>query len=279
MTRIALIGATGRIGKEILQLGLKDPSMQFVAGYSSPNSKDKNVDLGALVGQRNIGVLVSDTAKLAIEINQCDVIIDFSTAEVVEKCLNNAVETKTPVVLGVTGLKPSTLKLIDDVSYKIPIIYEANFSLGMHTLSLAVELASKLLPSDFDVEITEAHHRHKKDAPSGTALSLAKLIAQTRFGKVISNEQFVYGRQGFTGERSTETIGLHSIRGGDIIGEQTVLFAGPGERLELKYQAHSRAAFAQGVMFAARFLAQQTQAKRYSMRDVINFLQNNSDHH
>ncbi len=222
-------------------------------------------DAGELVGSP-CGVKISDDAAQAIA--GCDVLIDFTrpegTAAHLAACRNRGVK----IVIGTTGFSEAQKKEIENAAREIAIVMSPNFSVGVNVAFRLIEVAAGALGRDYDVEIVEAHHRHKVDAPSGTALRMGEVVAQA-LGRDLKKHA-VYGREGVTGERRDETIGFASVRGGDTVGDHSVMFIGTGERLEIAHHASSRANFASGALRAARFLAPKKQGL-FDMSDVLGF--------
>ncbi len=198
--------------------------------------------------------------------SQADVIIDFTLPDALTSNLEIAVAAGTPLVIGTTGLDTAAHTQIDQAAESIGIVQAANFSSGVTLMRRLAALAAAALDADYDIEIIEAHHRHKRDAPSGTAKVLGESVAEAR--GVALDEHAVYAREGITGERPRGAIGFQTLRGGDIVGEHTVLFAADGERLELTHRASSRETFAHGALRAARWVCAKP-AGRYTMEDVL----------
>ena len=198
-------------------------------------------------------------------LEKADVAIDFSVPEATEALVLEASRLEKAVVIGTTGHSSEQLKLIREASKTIPIILAGNFSIGVNLLFILARIASRALGEDYDAELIEMHHHHKKDSPSGTAARLLEIVEQE---KGLGPENRQHGREGWVGARPKKEIGVHAIRGGDIVGEHTLLFAGQGERLELKHQATDRAIFARGALHAARWLVSQKPGL-YDMEDVL----------
>ncbi len=193
----------------------------------------------------------------------CDVAIDFSHADVTESLCAAATECQKPLVIGTTGHSQKQLEVINSAASKIPIVFASNFSVGVNALFALTQRAAGLLGEDFDIEVTEAHHRMKKDAPSGTAKTLLQILKESR-----KDAELIHGREGNVGARAQNEIGVHSIRGGDTVGDHTVIFAGSGERLELTHKASSRETFARGALRAAHWVIDRDPGL-YDMRDVL----------
>ncbi len=200
------------------------------------------------------------------EIGACDVVIDFSHASATDAVCRACLGAGKPLVIGTTGHSNEERALLEETSKSLPIVFSPNFSVGVNALFWLTRKAAKMLGKDFDLEIVETHHRLKKDAPSGTARKLAEILCEVRnldYAKHVS-----HGREGLIGERLAAEIGLHSIRGGDVVGDHTVTFAGPGERLELTHKASSRETFATGALRAARWILGRPPGL-YAMEDVL----------
>jgi 4-hydroxy-tetrahydrodipicolinate reductase len=257
--RIALAGATGRMGTAIAGLVAADPSLKLVGG------------IGRAEGYRacDIGCPVVHSAHEAGEvIREADVLIDFSSPELLSSLLREHAGTLAgrAVVVGTTGLDEGALRLLGEAAGRSPVLRAANISVGVNLLLALAERAATVLGPDYDVEIVEAHHRRKADAPSGTALALGESVAEGR--RVALADVRVDGRSGRPGERPRGEIGFHALRGGDVVGEHRVMFIGGRERVELAHLAQDRALFAEGALRAARWLVGRA-AGEYTMRDVL----------
>ena len=256
MVKIVVTGIAGRMGGELIRAVRADPETRLVAGTVRAHGPAAELS-------SRLAVAVDDSLEAAIA-RGADVVIDFTspraTAEHASACAN----AKTALVVGTTGLGPAELQAIDEAAKAIPVVLAPNMSVGMNLLFRLVEEAAWALPG-FDAEVVEIHHRHKKDSPSGSALRLARSITQGRGG---SAREIVHGRHGQVGERPAGEIGMHAVRGGDVAGDHTVFFLGPGERLELTHRASSREAFAAGAVRAARWVVGRP-AGLYSMQDVL----------
>jgi 4-hydroxy-tetrahydrodipicolinate reductase len=263
-TGLCVAGALGRMGSIILGLAHPDIRFKIVSGLE----RSGHPMIGQPLSQRLPGlspdVLLYDDPMAALK--EAQVLIDFTLPEPTLVHLKAAVATGRGIVIGTTGFDTAGRTAIEEAARKIPIVFSPNMSVGMNLLFALVQEAAGRLGTAYDVEIVEAHHSKKKDAPSGSALRLGESVAKA--WKVDLSGVAVNGREGLTGERTVGTIGFHAVRGGDIVGDHTVYFAGPGERLELKHQAHSREAFAQGALRAALFLAER-EPGLYSMQDVL----------
>ncbi|MCH7761931.1 4-hydroxy-tetrahydrodipicolinate reductase [candidate division TA06 bacterium] len=264
MIRVIVCGACGKMGSVVLKMISEQGDMKVVAGIESPDHQKVGEELSGILG---LGMKDVPLAfDLADEVAGADCIVDFTSPEGSLRHLRIAAKAEKPMVIGTTGFSGKQMKEIEDWTTSIPCVLSPNMSIGVNLLFKIVQETAKILGTDYDVEIVEAHHRQKKDAPSGTAKRLGELIAMSR------NQQLkdvgVYGRQGNMEERSKGEIGIHSIRAGDIVGDHTVLFSGPGERIELTHQAHSRDTFAIGTVRTIRFVC-NAQPGLYDMRDVL----------
>jgi 4-hydroxy-tetrahydrodipicolinate reductase len=261
-TKIAMHGATGRMGRTVIQLIHEAADLSLAAALDAPSSPALGRDAGEVAGLGSLGVEVTaDLERLA----QADVIVDFSLPVAMDGLLDAVERLRRPLVLATTGLSSAQWARVDAVAAQVPIVAAPNYSTGVAVLYHLAERASALL-AEFDLEIVEMHHRHKIDAPSGTALGLADAAARGR--KLNAREHAVYGREGHAGPRRDDEIGIMTLRGGDVIGDHTLILAGPGERLELTHRATNRALFAQGALRAARWVVGQAPG-RYTMKDVL----------
>ena len=259
--RLAVNGATGRMGSRILALASEDEQFEIVSALEHADHPHQGRDVGPLVGLPPIHIPLSGKLQGAP-----DVLIDFSTPTSTKSRLEEYRTLKTALVIGTTGFDDETLQAIDAASQELAILLEPNMSAGVHLLIETAARIARFLGPSHDIEILEAHHGRKVDAPSGTALKLLDRVAEA-LGR--DPEQSArHGRSGRVGPRTKAEIGLHAIRGGDIVGEHTVLFAGLGESIELVHRASSRDTFASGALRAARFLAGRPPG-RYRIEDVL----------
>lgn len=264
MVKVVIVGAAGRMGRTLLQATDEHEELSLGAAVEYAGSPFLDTDAGLLNGGSTIGVLL--VADVQSALGSADVAIDFTRPASTLLMLAEAVKQNKAAIIGTTGFSDEEKTEIAKAAEQIPVVFAANFSVGV-TLSLKLlETAAKVLGDDYDVEIIEAHHRFKVDAPSGTALKMGEVVADA-LGRDL-NECAVYGRQGHTGERDSKTIGFETIRGGDVVGDHTVLFAGIGERLEITHKASSRMTFAAGAARAAAWVAKQP-AGLYDMSDVL----------
>ena len=233
--RVAVVGAAGRMGQTIIAVA----NTESVEIVSKLDQGDEIASAGA------------------------DVVIDFSQADAADAVCEAGLKTSTPLVIGTTGHTAEQREAIESAAKKVPIVFASNFSVGVNALFWLTEQAARVLGDGFDLEIVEMHHRLKKDAPSGTAKTLAEIVQRER--KIT---QVRHGREGMLGERDPSEIGIHAIRGGDVVGEHTVIFAGSAERLELTHRAASRETFARGALRAAHWVKGKSPGL-YDMRDVL----------
>ncbi len=258
--KIALHGASGRMGAALVTL-LRHGDDKIVGAVAARGAPEVGRDLGEVHGLAPMGVLVQDDVGSGIL--GADVVVDFSHASAVAGLMRQAKRAGVPVVSGTTGLETAATEAMQDASRSIAVLWAPNFSLGIHVLAELVRHAVARLGKDFDVEIVETHHRGKADAPSGTAVRLAKEVEAVR-----ADARRVYGREGMVGARTPEQLAVLAVRGGDVVGDHTVHLLGLGERLELTHRATSREVFARGALFAARALIGRP-AGRYGLGDVL----------
>jgi 4-hydroxy-tetrahydrodipicolinate reductase len=263
-TRVVITGCCGRMGKSIALLASADKDINITGAVEARSHPDIGKDLGNILGKGPFDVFISGSLEDAVE--SADVIIDFTTPTSTISNLSIARNKKLPIVIGTTGLTDEEHKVIESVSRSIPVLFSANMSVGVNTLFRVAADMANALGDDYDVEIIESHHNKKKDAPSGTAKRLAEVIAQAK-GKAIKDIA-IFGREGNVGQRPKGQIGIHSVRGGDIVGDHTVVYAGDNERIEIVHRAHSRDVFANGALRAAKYLAERSPGL-YNMQDVL----------
>ena len=257
-------GAAGRMGGRIIHMIQNSEKIKLVGAFEKPGHPLAGKDVGEVVGLGPMGIDLKDTIAKAMA--DADVLIDFTSPESTLQNIRFASETGQAMVIGTTGLTGGDLKEIRDLAQKTKCVMSPNMSLGVNMLFKLVGDVSSALGKDFDMEILESHHRLKKDAPSGTAMHLARILAGAT-GKNVDTD-VVYQRKGHTGERSDQEIGIQSLRAGDIVGEHTVVFAGTGERIEITHRAHSRDNFAKGALLAALWVVKQSNGL-YDMQDVL----------
>lgn len=263
LVAIGIAGSDGRMGRTLIESVHRSPDLRLSAALEQSGSAAIGRDAGAALGIET-GVTVMDDVGTALD--GCEVLIDFTrpagTRAHLEMCARKGVN----MVIGTTGLSAEDRAAIDAAAGRIGIVFAPNMSVGVNLAFKLVELAARVLGPEYDAEVIEAHHRYKVDAPSGTALRLGEKVAAGRGVKL--DEHAVYAREGQTGERTAGSIGFATVRGGDIVGDHTVLFAGIGERFEITHRAASRDTFAQGALRAARFLRGRAPGL-FDMQDVL----------
>ena len=262
--RVCVAGASGRMGQMLVEAVRSSGDCQLTGALDIDGSPMLGQDAAGFAGQAS-GVLI--TADLAQGLRGCQALIDFTRPEGTLAHLRECVKHGVNAVIGTTGFSDAQKAEIAEAAKSIAIVMAPNMSVGVNVTLKLLEMAAKALATGYDIEIIEAHHRHKVDAPSGTALKMGEVIADA-LGRDLK-DCAVYAREGVTGERDPSSIGFATIRGGDIVGDHTVLFAGTGERIEITHKSSSRATYAQGSLRAVRFLAGQP-AGLYDMFDVLN---------
>ncbi len=263
-TRVGITGAAGRMGRTLIEAVGQTPGLEVTAALEHPGSSLLGADAGELAGLGKIGVTVS--GDLAAVIDGIDVLIDFTVPAATLSNLALCAAAGKAVVIGTTGFSASEDEEIKCAAATVPVCKASNFSTGVNVCFKLLDMAARVLGDEVDIEIVEAHHRHKIDAPSGTALSMGGVVANA-LGRDL-REVAVYGREGQTGARKRETIGFATVRAGDIVGDHTVIFAADGERVEITHKASSRMSFARGAVRAAGWLAGREPAL-YDMQDVL----------
>jgi 4-hydroxy-tetrahydrodipicolinate reductase len=258
---LSIVGAAGRMGKKLIAIASENSELKIVAAIENKLHPDLGKDAGSIAGisPLNVPITTDFTAK-------SDVVIDFSQPAEADRTIEYCLENNAALVMGTTGLSDQQQQKITDAAKHIPLIYGTNMSVAMNVLFDLVAKAAKMLGDDYDIEIIEQHHRFKKDAPSGSALTLAENICNAT-GKDLA-KSLVHGRNGNDALRQKGTIGMHAVRAGDITGVHTVMFAGLGDRLELKHIASSRDAFARGAVLASAWLIGKKPAA-YTMANCL----------
>lgn len=264
MVRVGVNGASGRMGKILIQACVEHQDTQLGAAFEIESSNSIGQDAGLTAGLESLGVSIN--SDLEGHANDFDVLIDFTIPDCTMQSLDICVKNGKSMVIGTTGLDDTQKQKLQHASKTISIMFAPNMSVGVNLCLKLLQTAAKTLGDEYDVEIIEAHHRHKIDAPSGTALRMGEVVAES-LGRDLK-ECAVYGRQGITGERDKKTIGFETIRAGDIVGDHTVMFAGTGERIEITHKASSRMTFASGAMRAANWLSTKKNGL-YDMQDVL----------
>jgi 4-hydroxy-tetrahydrodipicolinate reductase len=263
-TRIAINGAAGRMGRCLIQAVQQTEGLVLSAAIDRVESSLIGADAGELAGVGKLGVVI--TSDVAAATATSDVIIDFTLPEVTMSLIPHCLENQCRLVIGTTGFSAEQKEAIEQAAQSIAVVLAPNMSVGVNLSLKLLDIAARVLGDDVDIEIIEAHHRHKVDAPSGTALRMGEVVADA-LGRDLS-KCAVYGREGRTGERDRDTIGFATVRAGDIVGDHTVMFAAEGERVEITHKASSRMTFALGAMRASSWLMDQ-QSGLYDMQDVL----------
>lgn len=264
MTKIAIAGAAGRMGKTLIEACTQRSGVQISAAIERPGSSLVGVDAGELAGTARQNLKLVDDINSVV--NDFEVLIDFTTPETTMANLAACQSAGRKMVIGTTGFSEDQRSRITATAKDIAIVFAPNMSVGVNVCLKLLEIVAQVMNDDIDIEVIEAHHRHKIDAPSGTALAMGEVVAKA-LGRNLA-ECAVYGREGRTGERDRQTIGFESIRAGDIVGEHTVMFAGIGERIEITHKASSRMTFAKGAVRAAQWLNQRSSGL-YDMQQVL----------
>ena len=260
---VVIAGSSGRMGRALLEAVTAAPDTHLAAALERSGSPNLGKDAGELIGAHS-GVALSSDLESALK--GAHVLIDFTRPDATLKHIEHCVAAGVSLVIGTTGFDEAGKRTIAQAAETIPIVFAPNMSVGVNLAFKLLDMAARVLNEGFDIEIVEAHHRHKVDAPSGTALRMGEVVAEA-LGRDLKTHA-IYGREGVTGERSPSTIGFATVRGGDIVGDHTVMFAGTGERVEITHKASSRATFALGALRAARFLANKKHGL-YDMQDVL----------
>jgi len=261
--RIAIAGASGRMGRMLIEATLQDEGAVLAAAFDRPGTPFIGRDAGEMIGAA-CGVAITDDARAAIAAADC--VIDFTRPEGTLAHLEIARQFGKSMVIGTTGFTAGEKDAIAAAAKTIPVVFAPNMAVGVNAVFKLLEVAARILNEGYDVEVIEAHHRFKVDAPSGTALRMGEVVAR-ELGRDLETCA-IYGREGVTGERKADTIGFSTIRGGDVVGDHTVLFAGIGERIEITHKSGSRMPYALGAVRAGRFLAGRTNGL-FDMQDVL----------
>jgi 4-hydroxy-tetrahydrodipicolinate reductase len=261
--RYAIVGSSGRMGRTLIEAVLNAEDAELAAALDLPGSPAIGKDAGELIGAP-CGVKVSSDLDEALAKSDC--LIDFSRPEGTLVHLAACVRHKVSLVIGTTGFTAEQKAQIETASNSISIVFAPNMAVGVNAVFKLLDVAARILNEGYDIEVIEAHHRHKVDAPSGTALRMGEIVASA-VGRSL-DECAVYGREGHTGERPATQIGFATVRGGDIVGDHTVLFAGTGERIEITHKSASRMSYALGSLRAARFMRGKA-AGLFDMQDVL----------
>lgn len=261
---VAIVGASGRMGRALIDAIVSQPACSLVAAIDHGNSPFIGQDAGMFSGHQT-GVMISQDLPKALAL--ADVLIDFTQPEGTLTHLPLCIEHKVNIIIGTTGFDDAGKAAIAAAAKEIGVVFAPNFSIGVNLSFALLDLTARVLNEDYDIEIIEAHHRHKVDAPSGTALRMGEVIADA-LGRDLKTCA-VYGREGHTGARDPNTIGFATVRGGDVVGDHTALFATDGERVEITHKASSRATFANGAVRSALWLKKQGGNGLFDMQDVL----------
>lgn len=264
MIKVTVCGAAGRMGSRIIALSKDYPEIKLVGAVESKDNPRLGNDAGVVAGIGELGIKIVDDIEKVID--NTDIAVNFTNPEATIEHLKIVKKHKKSIVIGTTGFDNEQISLVQKASKEIPIVLSPNMSIGVNLLFKILKDVARVLGDDYDVEIIEAHHRMKKDAPSGTAIKMAKVIAEA-LGRNF-DEVAVYARKGIIGERTKKEIGIQTVRAGDIVGEHTVIFGGLGERIEITHKASSRDTFARGALKAALWLYGKP-AGLYDMGDVL----------
>ncbi len=264
MIRVAVTGAAGRMGKTLVQAVAEADGLTLGAAFEHPDSAAVGADAGELAGIGSLGVAVS--ADPAAALDAFDVVIDFTAPQATLALAEACRSAGKGMVVGTTGFTDAELAELQGAAADLALFMAPNMSVGVNLVFKLIEIAARALGDSVDVEVIEAHHRHKVDAPSGTAVRMGEILADALDRDLESDA--IYGRQGITGARERQTIAFSTIRGGDIVGEHTVLYAGDGERIEITHRASSRMNFAQGALRAAAYVAEQ-EPGLYDMQTLL----------
>lgn len=262
--KVVIHGAAGRMGQRLVALTLEDERLELVGAIEYSGSPRQGEDAGLVAQKPPVGVFITDRFDVLAE---ADVVVDFSLPPALAGVVAACREHKTALVCGTTGLEDEHKALLADAASEIPLLWGPNMSVGVNLMFKVAQFMASLINEDFDIEIFEKHHRFKRDAPSGTALRLAELVAEARSLNLA--EVGRYSREGDLPERPSQEIGVQSMRGGDIVGEHTLYLATPGERLELVHRATSRDIFVRGALQAGRWLVTKSPGKVYDMFDLL----------
>ena len=264
MIKVGVIGAGGRMGRMLIEAIQENAQTMLNAAIEREGSSLVGADAGEVAAIERLDVQIVD--DLVSVIKDIEVLIDFSLPDATEQNMQICAEHNVAMVIGTTGFNEQQEKVLQEASKKIAIVYAGNYSTGVNLSLKLLEMAAKAFGTDADVEIIEAHHNHKIDAPSGTAFMMAEAVAEARGQNL--KDVAIYGREGQTGEREKGSIGIHAIRGGEIIGDHTVMFIADGEVVEITHRARARMTFAAGAVRAATWVIQQGNGQ-YNMQDVL----------
>ncbi len=264
MVNIGIAGAAGKMGSRIAALSAEYQGLRLAGAFERKGHKDAGRDIGLITGSGETGIRLADSLEAIID--DVDLIVDFTSVETTKENLRTAAGRGKAMIVGTTGFTREDMKEVEAASRSIPCVMASNMSLGVNLLLKVLQDVARALGDDYDIEIIEAHHRMKKDAPSGTAMKMAQVIADAVDRNL--DDVAVFARKGIIGPRTKKEIGIQTVRAGDIVGEHTVIFGGLGERIEITHKASSRDTFARGALKAALWLAGKP-AGLYDMQDVL----------
>jgi 4-hydroxy-tetrahydrodipicolinate reductase len=264
VVELVVAGAAGRMGGRIIALARDAADLRVVGAFERPDHPALGRDAGEVAGTAHLGVPIAADPEPLLAAGR--VLVEFTAPEPSLEHLRLAAARGAAAVVGTTGLQPAQVEEIRRLAARVPILLSPNMSVGVNLAFRVLALMARALGDDYDVEITEIHHRMKKDAPSGTAAKMAEVIAEALNRRI--EDTGVYGRHGLVGERTAKEIGVHALRGGDVVGDHTVVFSAVGERLELTHRAHSRDTFVHGALRATRFVGTAAPGF-YTMLDVL----------
>ena len=267
MQKIIVTGADGRMGRALIEAILDTENVQLIGAVVKSDSPYLAKDAGELVGQGSLGIKITDNLEALLSSDVT--VIDFTVPAATLQHLALAAAASAKMVIGTTGFNEEQLAQLQSYQDKLPMVFAGNYSVGVNLTLQLLRMAAKIIGQSSDIEVIEAHHKHTVDAPSGTALMMGEAVAGAMNKEL--KECAVFSREGITGERENGTIGFSTIRGGDIVGEHTVMFASEGERVEINHKASSRQTFARGAVRAATWLGQDKARGLYSMEDVLGF--------
>ena len=264
MINVGVIGAGGRMGRMLIEAVQDNPQTTLTAAIERQGSSLVGADAGEVAAVGRLNVQIVDDLQSVI--NDIDVLIDFSLPDATEQNMQVCAANNVAMVIGTTGFNEQQEQVLTEASEQVAIVYAGNYSTGVNLSLKLLGMAAKAFGKDADVEVIEAHHKHKIDAPSGTAYMMAEAVAEARGQNL--KDVAIYGREGQTGEREAGSIGIHAIRGGEIIGDHTVMFIADGEVVEITHRARARMTFAAGAVRAATWIVQQSDGQ-YNMQDVL----------
>jgi 4-hydroxy-tetrahydrodipicolinate reductase len=264
-TKVIVTGAAGRMGKRLIALAHESPNIQIAGATEAEGHPDLGKDAGELAGYGNLGISITD--DLPRLLSQADVVVDFTAPGPTLNHLAQVAQLKRAIVIGTTGFSPDEMKQLRKHAESIPCVQAPNMSMGINVLLKIIGKVAQALGDDYNLEIIDTHHNGKKDAPSGTALKLAEALASAKNWDLAKTG--MYARHGIIGERPSKEIGIQTVRAGDIVGDHTILYGGPGERIEITHRAQNRDPFARGALRAAEWVVNQPPGF-YGMADVLN---------